>query len=158
MATKLEIQNLIASNIRSNTALIDKTEHADVEDALLLNSYGTTINETTTINNITLKNSSNPLIQYNVFFCKQGRKVTIKGFLINASTSIISGESSYFFEIVNSDYFQSNDIDALGGFPTICAKVSGDPAKVYIKNNKICVDFLEGFGVVNLNIEYLTQN
>ena len=74
MAIKATIQNLINSLIRSNPSLIDKTEHADVEDALLLNSYGNVTNETQLVNTITTENASNPLLQYNVFFFEEGIK------------------------------------------------------------------------------------
>ena len=158
MAIKTTIQNLINSLIRSNPALIDKTEHADVEDALLLNSYGNVINETELVNTITTENASNPLLQYNVFFCKQGRKVTIKGYVVNNSALIIGDEASHFFQIVDSEYLPSAAIQAIGGAPTLCATISGDPVKIGFYNDKLIVDSL-GAGVgVYLNIEYLTEN
>ena len=158
MAIKTTIQNLINSLIRSNPALIDKTEHADVEDALLLNSYGNVINETQLVNTITTENASNPLLQYNVFFCKQGRKVTIKGNLVNNSALIIGGEASHFFQIVDSEYLPSAAIQAIGGVPTLCATISGEPVMIYLYNDKLIVDSLGAYGVVYLNIEYLTEN
>ena len=158
MATKVTIQNLINSLIRSNPSLIDKTEHADVEDALLLNSYGNIINETQLVNTITTENASNPLLQYNVFFCKQGRKVTIKGNLVNSSALIIGDEASHFFQIVDSEYLPSAAIQAIGGVPTLCATISGEPVKMHFHNDKLIVDSLGAYGIVYLNIEYLTQN
>ena len=158
MATKVTIQNLINSLIRSNPALIDKTEHADVEDALLLNSYGNVINETQLVNTITTENASNPLLEYNVFFCKQGRKVTIKGNLVNNSALIISNEASHFFQIVDSEYLPSAAIQAIGGAPTLCATNSGEPVKMLLYNDKLIVESLGAYGVVYLNIEYLTEN
>lgn len=157
MAIKSVIQGLITSLIRSNPALIDKTEHADVEDALLANSYGTVINETQASNTITTENATNPLIEYDVFFCKQGRKVTIKGELVNNSVSIIGGDTSNFFEIIDSEYFPNFAIDAVGG-STLCATLFGDPVKIYFFNKKLCVETLGAFGIVHLNIEYLTEN
>ena len=75
MATKVTIQNLINSLIRSNPSLIDKTEHADVEDALLLNSYGNIINETRTTTSytsrITTPNGVETNITYNIFIHKK---------------------------------------------------------------------------------------
>ena len=158
MAIKTTIQNLINSLIRSNPALIDKTEHADVEDALLLNSYGNVINETELVNTITRENASDPLLLYNVFFCKQGRKVTIKGLLENNSDFIIGDEDSHFFQIVDSEYLPSAAIQAIGGAPTLCANGSGEPVLVYFYNDKLIVDSLGNYGVVYLNIEYLTEN
>jgi hypothetical protein len=102
MAIKTTIQNLITSLIRSNPALIDKTEHADVEDALLLNSYGTIINEKhTTVSKVIT--SANPLtnIQYDVDFVKQGRTVTMHGFIRNNTVFL---EFIDFLEIVSSEY------------------------------------------------------
>ena len=157
MAIKVTIQNLINSLTRSNPALIDKTEHADVEDALLLNSYGNVINETQLVNTITNENASNPLLQYNVFFCKQGRKVTIKGLLINKSASIIGNEDSHFFQIVDSEYLPSAAIQAIGA-PTLCVNGSGEPVMIYLYNDKLFVYSLGAYGVVYLDIEYLTEN
>ena len=157
MAIKTTIQNLINSLIRSNPALIDKTEHADVEDALLANSYGTVINETHLVNTITTENASNPLLQYNVFFCKQGRKVTIKGNLVNNSSLIIGNEDSHFFKIVDSEYLPSAAIQALGA-PTLCVNGSGEPVMMYLDNDKLFVYSLGAYGVVYLSIEYLTEN
>ena len=158
MAIKATIQNLINSLIRSNPSLIDKTEHADVEDALLLNSYGNIINETQLVNTITTENASNPLLQYNVFFCKQGRKVTIKGNLANSSALIIGDEASHFFQIVDSEYLPSAAIQAIGGAPTLCVTTSGDPVKMFFYNDKLIVDSLGAYEAVYLNIEYLTEN
>ena len=158
MAIKTTIQNLINSLIRSNPALIDKTEHADVEDALLLNSYGNVINETQLVNTITTENASNPLLHYNVFFCKQGRKVTIKGLLKNNDSIIIGDEDSHFFKIVDSEYLPSAAIQAIGGAPTLCVNGSGEPVMMYIYNDKLIVESLDANGVVYLNIEYLTEN
>ncbi len=158
MAIKTTIQNLINSLIRSNPALIDKTEHADVEDALLLNSYGNVINETQLVNTITTENASNPLLEYNVFFCKQGRKVTIKGFLVNNSPLVIGYEASHFFQIVDSEYLPSAAIQAIGGAPTLCATFLGEPVKMYLYNDKLIVEQLGADGIVYLNIEYLTEN
>ena len=157
MAIKTTIQNLINSLIRSNPALIDKTEHADVEDALLLNSYGNIINETHLVNSITTENPSNPNLQYNVFFCKQGRKVTIKGNLVNNSAFTIGNEDSHFFQIVDSEYLPSAAIQAIGA-PTLCVNGSGEPVRVLFSDDKLIVDSLGAGGVVYLNIEYLTEN
>ena len=158
MATKVTIQYLINSLIRSNPALIDKTEHADVEDALLLNSYGNVINETRLVHTITTTNASNPLLSYNVFFCKQGRKVTIKGNLVNSSDLIIGEEDSHFFQIVDSEYLPSAAIQAMGGVPTLCTTTTGELVKMFLYNNKLIVESLGPREVVSLNIEYLTEN
>ena len=159
MATKTTIQNLINSLIRSNPSLIDKTEHADVEDSLLLNSYGDVINETQISNTITSANTLIPSLQYNVFFCKQGRKVTIKGNLVNNSPSILGGGvSAYFFEIIDSEYASNIGVEGIGGAPTYCATISGNPVIVYLNNNRLYFETISAFEVVYLNFEYFTEN
>ena len=164
MAIKVTIQNLINSLIRSNPSLIDKTEHADVEDALLLNSYGNIINETRTTTShtsrITTPNGVKTNITYNIFIVKQGRLVTIKGIVFNNTDSIISENETndFIFEIVDYEYLPSAAIQAIGGVPTLCATTSGDTVKMYFYNDKLIVDSLGAGGIVYLNIEYLTEN
>lgn len=125
---------------------------------IINNFYATVINDTQASNTITTENASNPLLLYNIFIAKQGRKVTIKGNLTNNSASIIGGEASYFFEITNSEYASNIGIEGIGGAPTLCATVSGTPVKVYLYNDKLCVESLGAFQVVYLNFEYLTEN
>lgn len=159
MAIKTTIQNLITSLIRSNSALIDKTEHADVEDALLLNSYGTVFRETqATTNTITTKNVSKPTLQYDFFICKQGRKVSLKGSIINNSNSIVGGDLNWFFEITNYEYLQSTAINTVGGVPILCPSVNGGNVKVRIKSNRLIVSTIGANDIVNVDIEYLTEN
>lgn len=102
MAIKTTIQALITSLIRSNPAVIDRSEHADVEDALLLNSYGTIINEKhTTVSKVITAANPSPSIQYDVDFVKQGRTVTMNGFIRNDSNFL---ENTTFLEIVSTEY------------------------------------------------------
>ena len=78
--------------------------------------------------------------------------------LVNNSASIIGNEDSHFFQIVDSEYLPSAAIQAIGGTHTLCATLSGDPVKMYFYNDKLIVDSLGAYGVVYLNIEYLTEN
>jgi len=121
MAIKTTIQGLINSLIRTNPTLIDKTEHADVEDALLLNSYGDVVNEkaASVTNVITGKNTINTDLLYNINIVKQGRVVTIIGNIQNTSSLIVSDvdTDNFFFEIINPDYFP-NTTAALNKYPT----------------------------------------
>jgi len=125
---------------------------------IINNFYGTTVNDTHLSNTITTENASNPLLQYNIFICKQGRKVTIKGNLVNNSALIIGGDASYFFEITNSEYAPSLAIEGIGGAPTICATQSGSSVKTYLYNSKLCVESLGAYGIIYFNFEYLTEN
>ena len=121
MAIKTTIQGLITSLIRTNPSLIDKTEHADVEDALLLNSYGDVVTEKADLvaGVITEKNTINTDLLYKVNIVKQGRVVTIIGNIQNTSSLIVSDvdTDNFFFEIINSDYFP-NTTAALNKYPT----------------------------------------
>lgn len=86
MSTKATIQGLINSLIRSNPALIDKTEHADVEDMLLNEFFPTTYNMqdlSTTPNQFS----------YDINFSKIGNLVYISGWFKNNTSSIITTEA-----------------------------------------------------------------
>jgi len=158
MAIKSVIQGLINSLIRSNPALIDKTELADVEDSILLNSYGTVFRETQlTTNTITTKNVSKPTFLYDVFICKQGRKVRIKGTITNNSASIISNSTNWFFEITNSEYLQNATMDAIA-LKSTCSTLDGSKLDVYLFGNRLIPITMGAFQVAYLDIEYLTEN
>ena len=159
MAIKVTIQNLINSLIRSNPSLIDKTEHADVEDALLLNSYGNIINETRTTTShtsrITNPNLLRTNILYNIFIVKQGRLVTIKGFVSNQTGGIVSNNyvNDFIFEIVDYEYLP-HELSTTTPFPVAqgtFVKLNGSDKKFY------CNQFGAG-DLVMFNIQYFTQD
>ena len=125
---------------------------------IINNFYANVIHETQTSNTITNENTSNPLLLYDVFIAKQGRKVTIKGNLVNNSPNIIGGDNAYFFEIVNSEYASNIGVEGIGGVPTICGGLGSLNTQVYLYNNKLCVTTLGSYQVVFLNFEYLTEN
>ena len=159
MAIKATIQNLINSLIRSNPSLIDKTEHADVEDALLLNSYGNIISETRTTTShtsrITNPNLLKENITYNIFIVKQGRLVTIKGKIQNQTGGILSNNyaDNFIFEIVNYEYLP-HELSTIVFFPTalgISVGINGTDKKLY------CNQLGDG-DLVTFNIQYFTQN
>lgn len=107
MANKLDIQNIINNNIRSNPSLIDKTEHADVEDLLLINSYGDIVNEVTYTAVICVSNSN---FAFNLKFIKQGRSVTIHG-TIDSIIYTLFGYGVNIFQFKNTDFLPSNFSD-----------------------------------------------
>lgn len=133
MAIKTTIQSLINSLIRTNPALIDKTEHADVEDALLNSLYGTTQSEkdSSGSNVVTTKNTINTSLLYNVYFLKQGRRVTVYGSIQNNSASIVghTNADNYYFEITNSEYYPS--ASSLVQFPNGSDFIKFDSNKFY---------------------------
>ena len=153
MAIKTVIQGLITSLIRTNPALIDKTEHADVEDALLANAYGDRITEkdTDAVKVITSKNTVNTDLQYRLTFVKQGRFVNVQGFLINTSALIVgdTDADNYFFEIVGTEYLPA--VAATYKFP------NGNEL-IKINSNKVYYSSI-GAGVTkNISLTYFTTN
>ena len=159
MAIKATIQNLINSLIRSNPSLIDKTEHADVEDALLLNSYGNIISETRTTTShtsrITNPNLLKENITYNIFIVKQGRLVTIKGFIHNQTGAIVSSSdiNDFIFEIVDSEFFPYESLTDTK-FPV----VQGGYVTLNSSEKKLYFNQLGAGDLVTFNIQYFTQN
>lgn len=155
MSIKTTIQGLITTLIRTNPALIDKTEHADVEDALLANLYADVIAETHLSGTITDQTSDANF--YSLHFCKQGRKVTVTGVLNNKQLSITSTTS--FFEVVDSEYFPA--LSVVSG-QKIIGNASNDnrPIKMRFTANKLLLDG-SSLGVgqnVYVTFEYLTEN
>ena len=159
MAIKVTIQNLINSLIRSNPSLIDKTEHADVEDALLLNSYGNIINETRTTTSHTSRITNPDLLRtnilYNIFIVKQGRLVTIKGSIQNQSAASVSNIdiNDFIFEIVDSEFFP-DEFSTATFFPV----AQGTFVQFYGTDKKLYFNQLGSGNLVTFNIQYFTQN
>lgn len=104
MANKIDIQNTINNNIRSNPSLIDKNEHADVEDLQLTNSYADVVNEVTSTAVICVSNSN---FAFNLNFVKQGRNVIIHG-TIESMTSTLLGFGVNIFQFKNTDFLPSD--------------------------------------------------
>ena len=104
MANKLDIQNTINNYIRSNPSLIDKAEHADVEDLQLTDSYGDIVNEVTSTAVICVRDSR---FIFNLNFIKQGRNVTIHG-VIESTTATLLGFGVNILGFTNSDFLPSD--------------------------------------------------
>lgn len=103
---KSEIQTIIDTNIRNNVALIDKTEHADVEDALLNELYQPVITESY-LTNVNFTNNAN--FGYNLKLVKQGGIATIRGDIWN-TTNNIQGTSSNILTFNDTEFLPS-DVD-----------------------------------------------
>lgn len=112
MSTKTNIQNLINTNL-ADASSITASEHRAVENALLNELYPTPIYESSeSTNTITSKNSAIATNLYGVSIVKQGRLVTISGYLTNNSFNILNN-SSWFFEIINSEYFPDTTVNPI---------------------------------------------
>jgi hypothetical protein len=153
MAIKTTIQGLITSLIRTNPALIDKTEHADVEDVLLANSYGSTVleaysNISDTTPNTTIVSTD---LWYRLQFLKQGRNVNVTGFLYNKKTEIYSGS---WLAIDVSEYTQSTEQVYINGITS-----TGIAVKLRLSNDILVLDGAIGAnGYVYVNFNYFTKD
>jgi len=108
MSIKSILQTLINTKLASGTD-ITAAELREVEDALLLNSYGTVITENqATVTKVITSASLIPGIEYEVSFTKQGRLVFVTGFIRNDSVYL---EFIDFLEIVSAEYLPAPNPD-----------------------------------------------
>lgn len=120
----------------------------EVSNALLDELYPTIVSETDlTTNTITTKNSVNTDLHYDIAIIKQGRNVSIKGNITNASGVIISdGADEQFFEITLAEY-----LPASLSFDFQDENFIISSGKVYAKN-------IGAMEIKHINITYFTQN
>lgn len=108
---KTTIQSLIDTNL-ADTSNIEATEHREVEHALLNEMYGTVVSDTQATTNVLTANTPASRL-YDVKIVKQGRKVTITGFIKNTSGSMLN--NARFFSINAGEYTKdANDIVCYG--------------------------------------------
>jgi len=123
------------------------------------NTYGDVLHEVhtglTNVQVITAETTEDNF--YNLFFCKQGRKVTVNGVLIGKNTSIDS--SMEFVEIINSDYFPDTDtlipVRYFGN-----ASTDSRPMKLFFNSlNVLCSSSSLGVGEsIYVDFTYYTEN
>jgi hypothetical protein len=153
MSTKATIQTLINTNLADGSS-ITASEHRAVENSLLNELYPSNIYETQGSNTITTENTSN--FGYQIHIIKQGRLVTITGLIINNNSFIVGNNiGNWFFEIVNSEFFQITSNPSAMGF------LRGDDiygGYVELRNNKLYCTFISGYSTLNFQLTYTTQN
>ena len=91
---------------------------------------------------------------FDLYICKQGRKVSVKGILINKQS--VTTSSTSFFEITDSDYLPNSTVAFIIG------NASNDMRgiKMYLVSNKLT---LSGSALavgqnIYIDFEYLTQD
>jgi hypothetical protein len=115
MANKASLQTDINTKL-GDSPLIIPSVHRSLEDSLLINSYGTVINETltglvdTTTN--TTPNSTSKF--YTINYTKQGRNVSLNGNLTNKTGAIVS--NSIWFTFDATDYSPSSTDIQFNGY------------------------------------------
>lgn len=111
MSTKNTTQNLIDTNL-ADASLVEASEHREVENALLNEVYSDVINDTQDTTSVVTAN--NPATRkYDIKIVKQGRKVTVTGFIKNTSGSMLN--NAIFFSINASEFTKdTNDIVCYG--------------------------------------------
>lgn len=145
MATKT---NLISAINTQLTAIITQAKVRLAMSLLTDELYPTIVSETDlTSNTITTKNSVNTDLHYDIAIIKQGRNVSIKGNVTNASGSIVSnGTNEEFFEITLAEY-----LPASLSFDFQDENFIISSGKVYAKN-------IGAMQIKPINITYFTAN
>lgn len=109
--TKQDLIDLDDSLILSNPALITKTNHSELNIALINELFPEII--TVTHNNgqgiVQLVSGMPILFEFKII--KQGGVVTINGWFANNSNNILG--NSYFIEFLNNDYKPSDEVTTL---------------------------------------------
>lgn len=158
MSTKTTIQNLINTNLASGSD-ITAAELRAVLTSILDNLYGSIISETRTttsaVSRITTPNTINTNITYGIHILKQGRLVTIKGFVWNQSNVIVSNNfvDDFIFEIIDSEYLPDSS-STTTTFPVS----SGTFVELNSSENKLYMNQLGAGELRTFNIQYFTQN
>ena len=145
MATKT---NLISAINAQLTALITQAKVRLAMSLLTDELYPTIVSETDlTTNTITTKNSVNTDLHYDIAIIKQGRNVSIKGYVTNASSVIVSyGADDEFLEITLAEY-----LPASLSFDFQDENFIISSGKVYAKN-------IGAMEIKPINITYFTSN
>lgn len=103
MATKLELQNLINTNLGDSPKIIPE-KHREVENSFVDEFYSQEIIDTQLTTNVVT-----PLgmfFEYLLKITKTGNKVNISGYIKNVDTILFIGDM---FEITNPLFFPLND-------------------------------------------------
>lgn len=103
MSTKSELTTLVDDNIRNKTPKVLKDEHADVEQAIVDEVYGSVITETQSSHAITTPEGTSGR-NYNIKLVKQGRIVFGFGSVTNSSGSTMNAGAE-FFDFDAGDYY-----------------------------------------------------
>lgn len=107
---KTTIQSLIDTNL-ADSSNIEASEHREVEHALLDELYGTVISDTQATTNFATAISSSR--KYDIKVVKQGRKVTVTGYIKNTTGSMLN--NAKFFTINAGELTKdANDIVCYG--------------------------------------------
>jgi len=109
--TKQNLIDLDDSLILSNPALITKSDHSEVNNALINEIFPETITVTHANGQGIVQLVSGMPILFEIQITKQGSVVTMNGWFANNSNNILG--SSYFVEFLNDDYKPSDAVTAL---------------------------------------------
>ncbi len=156
MATKA---NLISAINAQLTAIITQAKVRLASLQIVNEIYPDIISETRTTTSytsrITTPNGVKSDITYNIFILKQGRLVTIKGFISNLTDNIISYNemNDFIFEIVDPEYLP----DLLSS-TTFFPVAQGTFVTLNGTEKRLYCNQLGAGDLVTFNIQYFTQN
>ena len=156
MATKTSILSTINGFI---TAIVTVLKVRNAFSTIVNEIYPDIISETRTTTShtsrITNPNLLKENITYNIFIVKQGRLVTIKGFIHNQTGAIVSNSviNDFIFEIVNYEYLP-HELSTTVLFPV----AQGTFVEINGTDKKLYCNQLGAGDLVRFNIQYFTQN
>ena len=115
MAKKIDLQNLINTNLASGVS-IPAVDHRAVEDALVSNSYGTVITESYTLLADSTPNTTPSGVgnYYVLNYAKQGRFVELNGNVTNKTGAIVSNAIWFTFDA--TEYLPSSTDIQFNGY------------------------------------------
>lgn len=151
MATKTDITNSI--NTIDDGGLNTALEVRDVLTTLKNNAYGDVVLESYTFSTPATVNTSffSTDLWYRLNFLKQGRNVSVNGFLYNKKTEIYTGQ---WLSIDAGEYTPTSEITYISATTD-----TGNSVKLRIASDGIFLDGAVGAnGYVYLNFNYFTQD
>ncbi len=154
MGTKTDIQTKIATDLASGNT-IPISDHRDVltgsTDSILDNLYADNINDTNATTNVVTENAANKT--YSLNFVKQGRKVTVIGFVRN-NTGAFTSVNEIWCSITNTEFQQAVSPTYITGH----SAASSQPIKfILATNNFAALDSVGINEVVEFNFTYYTN-
>ena len=106
MSTKTQLETLQNTNLASGSSIPASSHRAVLntnEHSLLENIYGTPLTDTNGTTNVFTFSGAGKTYRFRIF--KQGRKVTVNGYVTNTSGLTLPSGTT-FFSITNTEYLQ----------------------------------------------------
>lgn len=149
--TKQDLIDLDDSLILSNPALIAKTEHSELNNALIDELFPETITVTHANGQGIVQLVSGMPILFEIKIVKQGCVVNMSGWFANNSNNILG--SAYFIEFINNDYKPAETFKTL----SFTDGISGWISQIITKVDALGIfnaNAMAGLAKYNFNLTY----